>query len=431
MIRMRWGVPLMMAAMALAARLPTPPAWADSARDTATVEAQRVTLDALIDQVLRQSPGLQAKRHAYEAARKRVIAAWLPDDPMFGVDVEGQPDLFEFSGRANNEYMVAQTIPFPTTLLLRGRIASRDAQMAYQRYKEAERDVVWHLEQPYYKAYLAKKTLAVLQEVRILLDKLASAVQGRYETSKSSQQDLLKAQIERAKVDIEIAAAQAEEHTAEAHISHLLNRSLEARYDLAEDVDLSLLNSSRPELDRMAVARRPELKVFELGIKRAKTSRLLAMTNWLPDLTGRIESRQFKGESGIREHDTFLGVTVPVWSLLKGASGEWASANHDVKEAEAQYEEMKNEVLLAVHEAHSTVQAADYAVRMYELSILPQAKQQVEVALAGYEAGRSDFLELIDAQRMLRDVQLAYYKAKADHELGMSNLRLAIGGPTP
>lgn len=392
---------------------------------------QEVTLDRLLDEAIRTSPGLQAKRHAYEAARKRVLAAWLPEDPTFGVDVEGQPDLFRLSDRTDYEYMAAQTIPFPTTLLLRGQMASRDAQIAYQRYKETERDIVWHMEQPYYELYLAKQTLAVLGELRTLLDKLASAVQGRYETNKGSQQDLLKAQIERAKIDIEIAATQQQEHIAEAHLSHLLNRSLDTRYAIPEKTDITPLVVPRPELERMAIATRPELKAFELGVKRAKTSRLLAMTSWLPELTGRIEMRQFKGESGIREHDTFLGVTVPVWSLMKGAGGEWAAANRDVREAEALYLEMKNEVLLAVHEAHSNVEAANYAARMYELAILPQAKQQVEVALASYEAGRSDFLELIDAQRMLREVQLAYYKAKAEHEMGMSNLRLAIGGSLP
>lgn len=403
--------------------------WSAFAEETPP--ARSVTLETLVEDVLRQSPGVQAKRHAYEAARKRVLAAWLPEDPMAGVDIEGQPDLFEFSGRTNYEYMVAQTIPFPTTLLLRGRIASRDAQMAYQRYKEEERDAVWHIEQPYYELYLNKKTLAALQDIRALLDKLATTVQGRYEANQSSQQDLLKAQIERAKIDIEIAQARQQEHSAEAHISHVLNRSLETRYELAEDVDTSLLDRSRAELERMAVATRPELKTFEVGVKRAKASRLLAVTSWLPDVTLRAETRQFRDTSTSDEYDTFLGVTVPVWSLLKGAGGEWSAANHDVKEAEAAFAEMKNEVLLAVHEAHSKVEAADYAVRMYELAILPQAKQQVEVALAAYEAGRSEFLELIDAQRMLREVQLTYYKAKAEHEMGLSDLRLAIGGTIP
>ena len=85
------------------------------------------------------------------------------------------------------------------------------------------------------------------------------------------------------------------------------------------------------------------------------------------------------------------------------------------------------QVLLAVHEAYGKAQAAEYAVQTYEYSILPQSKQQVEVALASYESGRADFIDLIDAERMLKDAQMAYYKARADLALAVSNLRLAVG----
>ena len=304
--------------------------------------AQTVSLESLIQQALEKSPGLQAKKRAYEAARGRIISAWLPGDPEVGVDVEGQPDLFQFSKRTDNEYTVTQTIPFPTKLLLRAQVASREAQMAYQRYKEEERAIVWHIEQPYYELYMTKKTLAALEEVRALLDKLANTVQARYETNNASQQDLLKAQIERSKVEIDLFNAKQQEHLSEAHFSHLLNQSLETRYTIAEEQPRASLSSSRPELERLALAMRPELRALELGIKRAKASRLLATTNWLPDVTGRIEARQFKGEGDIRQKDTFLGVTIPVWSLLKGIGGEWKSADSEVKKAEALYDEMKN-----------------------------------------------------------------------------------------
>ncbi|MBI3320871.1 MAG: hypothetical protein HYZ91_01235 [Candidatus Omnitrophica bacterium] len=128
--------------------------------DSAAAEAsvQQVSLESLVRDALRRSPGLQAKKRAYEAARGRVIAAWLPDDPEVSVDVEGQPDVFRFSKRSDREYTVMQTIPFPTKLLLRAQIAAREAQMVYQRYKEEERSVAWHIEQPYYELYMTKKT---------------------------------------------------------------------------------------------------------------------------------------------------------------------------------------------------------------------------------------------------------------------------------
>ena len=59
---------------------------------------------------------------------------------------------------------------------------------------------------------------------------------------------------------------------------------------------------------------------------------------------------------------------------------------------------------------------------------MPQAKQQVEVTLAAYEAGRADFFLLIDAQRTLQETQIAYHALRADYERGLSDVRLAVGG---
>lgn len=390
---------------------------------------QVVDLQSLIAEALAKSAGLQAKRRAYEAARARAMVAWLPDDPELGVDVEGQPDLLQLNGRADREYMVSQMLPFPTKLFLRGQIAMQDAAIAYQQFKGEERSVIWHIEEPYYDLYLTKKTVMALEEIRGLLNKVASVVQVRYESNAASQQDLLKIQLELSKIQIELFNVRQAEHIAEAHFSHILGQSLETRYRLPGE-RLSLpLSLPREALEPLALQTRPELKVFEIGIRRAKANRLLAAMRWLPDLTGRIEARQFRGEGGIREYDSFIGVTVPVWSLVRGAGGEWKGATRELQAAEAMSQSMKNEVLLSVHEAHAKVQSAEHAMRVYEQSIIPQAKQQVEVAFAAYEAGRADFLDLIDSQRTLKDAHIAHYKVQAEHEHGLSELRLAIGGP--
>jgi len=386
-----------------------------------------VTLERLLDEALRSSPGLRAKRRAYEAASARVFSAWLPNDPEIGTDVEGQSQLFRFD-RRDNEYSIEQTVPFPTTLILKGQIAAKDAQIAYQQYKEEERKVLWHIEQPYYELFLAKRTRSALEETQGLAERLTHVVQARYESNQAGQQDLLKASIESSKIGIERYQWNEHVHLAEAHLSHILNRSLETSYDIPEVARSPAPTFSTTDLEQLALRVRPELKALEIGIQRAKASRWMAATTWLPNVTGRIEARQFSGQGHIREYDTGLFLSVPVWSLLKGIGGEWKGAGRDVQACEARYTEMKNEVWLSIHEAYSKVKTADHAVTTYEQSILPQAKQQAEVALASYEAGRSDLLSLIDAQRMLKDAQIAYYKFLANYELGLSDLRVAIGG---
>ncbi len=398
----------------------------ETTEQTREASPQQVTLQRLLEQAIQRNPGLQAKKRAYEAARARVIAAWLPNDPEIGTDVEGQSHLFRFD-RTDNEYSIMQRVPFPTTLFLRATAATNDADIAYQQYKEQERDVIWHIEQPYYELFLAKGTLGSLEEIRQLLERLSGAIQARYESNQSSQQDLLKARIELAKLGIELVDWEQKAHLGEAHVSHILNQPLHTSYEVLDSPTIQPLELSREQLEERALHARPELKAFGIGIQRAKISRAMALTSWLPDVTGRIEARQFSGEGHIREYDTFIGVTVPVWSLLKGAVGEWKGAQREVQAAEAMYEQQKNEVRLAVHEAYAKVTTAEYGLHAYQELILPQAKQQVEVAMAAYESGRTDLLALIDAQRTLKDSQIAFHQVAAEYQLGLSDLRLAVG----
>ncbi len=393
----------------------------------AQAELRRVvSLKDLMGEAMEKNPGLKTKKYEYEAARAKVIDAWLPEDPMVGVDVEGQPDLFNFDERVNNEWMIEQTIPFPTKLFLRGVIASKEADMAYQQYKEEERSLIWHLEQPYYELYLANKTVEALEENQTLLDQLFKAVKARYESNQAGQDDLLKIQIELSKNSIEIFNWKEKAHIQEAHLSHSLDESLETEYVFMDFAKRAPFIYARPDLDKAALDKRPELKALLIGIERAGAARALAHTEWLPDIVGRIETRRFRDDSP-DEYDTFVGISVPVWSLLKGAGGKWKSSQEELKAAHEMYRRMKNEVLLAVHEAFSKIKAAGNALNIYETSILPQAKQQVEVALSSYEAGKADFLAVIDAQRTLKSTQIEYHKAVAEYEMGFSDLRLAVG----
>ena len=386
-----------------------------------------LTIETLVQEALLKNPAVQSKKAEYDALRSKVIKAWLPEDPMVGVDVEGQPDLFKTGGRMNTEYMVSQTIPFPTKLFLDGMIASKEADMAYQMYKEEERAVAWRIEQPSYQLFLSKRTVAALEETQKLVEQLSSVVRSRYEANKTNQSDYLKVQIELEQISIEIFDWQQISHIAEATISRQLNKPLDTSYPIMREVKRFPLFLSLADLEKMALEKRPELKSFETGIERAKASRLFSRTEWLPDITGRFEARKFKGEDEIREYDNFIGFSVPVWSLLKGIGGGWHSAQKEVEAAESLYTDMKNEVLFRIHEAYAKFKSAENALNTYESLILPQAKSQVDISLSSYEAGRVDILDLIDAERTFKNTQIGYYKALSDYEMALSDLRLAVG----
>jgi outer membrane protein TolC len=72
---------------------------------------------------------------------------------------------------------------------------------------------------------------------------------------------------------------------------------------------------------------------------------------------------------------------------------------------------------------------SERAVRLYEQTILPAARQNVEAARSAYEAGRVPFLSLIEAQRNRVGLRDRYYEAFADSFRRRAALERAAGGP--
>ncbi|HWQ92057.1 MAG TPA: TolC family protein, partial [Clostridia bacterium] len=64
-------------------------------------------------------------------------------------------------------------------------------------------------------------------------------------------------------------------------------------------------------------------------------------------------------------------------------------------------------------------------------SLLPKARQSLEVGRVGYSSGRTDFINLLDAERSLLDFQLAEVDARTRREIALTELSLIIIGLQP
>ena len=71
--------------------------------------------------------------------------------------------------------------------------------------------------------------------------------------------------------------------------------------------------------------------------------------------------------------------------------------------------------------------AAQERAALLRTSIVPQSDQTLAVSRAAYQTDQGDFLMLIDNQRVLLDVQRAYYRALSDLEQARADLERAVG----
>ena len=90
--------------------------------------------------------------------------------------------------------------------------------------------------------------------------------------------------------------------------------------------------------------------------------------------------------------------------------------------------------MVLVHHAPGWDEWYREATRNLELvtrSLLPKARQALEVARSGYRSGRVDFINLLDAERSLLEFQLAEVEARTRRELVLAEVSLLIVGVPP
>lgn len=390
--------------------------------------SQTLTLKELIADALQNNPGLKAADQRIKAAKTRITQErWALPDPMVGVDVEGRPrNPANFTDYMDIEYMVEQEIPNPLKLWTRGKVAAREKDMVQATYLGKERKLIADLKSAYYDLFMIERSIEVNRENKDLFGQFLKSAEARYSVGKATQSDVLKAQVELSKLINEVITLEQMKQTAIARLNALLNRP--TRSELGTTVFKINSRSNKFEwdfLEKLTLEKNPDLLEVQATVKRQEAALRLARFEYLPDFMVRSENRQMKGE-GLEEYDAFLGATIPLWGFKKQRN-QVKEAKALLEEARANFQQMKNAVLFEVQDALVRLESNQRLAVLYETSVLPQAKQSLKSAVAGYESDRNDFLSLIDAQRNLKAFQLEYYDSVVKLEQSFADLERAVG----
>jgi outer membrane protein, heavy metal efflux system len=82
-------------------------------------------------------------------------------------------------------------------------------------------------------------------------------------------------------------------------------------------------------------------------------------------------------------------------------------------------------------ESQAKLQAARRSVTLYREGLLSQAELSFRAALSAYQAGRVEFVSLLEAQRSLREARMGYFKAQVNVLQSLADLERAVGKELP
>ena len=378
-----------------------------------------------VSEAIKSNPEILAANRSYEAAKARIPQELLPEDPMLEYNYdEMRAGVMDLAGKPMRSYAISQKMPFPTKLLLRSNMASKDAKISYEGYREKERDVISRTKSAYLELWLLEKSIEITKESEALLEQFSSSAAARYSLGKASQQDALKAQLELAKVKNNLVTLNQRRDIAQAKLNILMNKDPRTGLVIDRDLPHFQINGSLDELCDMAKKLRPQLRAFRYAVERGKSAYLLAWNEFLPDLSARYEQMILDGVGD--KWAGMVGVSVPIWFWEKQASGV-RQMKAELAMFKAEYNMMENMALFDVKEAYAKIESYKKLVETFETSFMPQAEQALKASLTGYEANQIDFLNLLDSQRMLLEIKVDYYRMLVDLEMAKAELEKAVG----
>jgi outer membrane protein TolC len=120
-----------------------------------------------------------------------------------------------------------------------------------------------------------------------------------------------------------------------------------------------------------------------------------------------------------------IGINIPIWRGKLRASE--AEAAIKIEASQEGYKNIENKTLSSVNELFFEVKTASQEVDLYKYSLIPQAEQSLKASEVGYLAGKVDFLNLLDSERMLLQIKTGYFKAVADLGKSLAQLERVVG----
>lgn len=297
-------------------------------------------------------------------------------------------------------------------------------------FEDAQRQLVQKVKDVWFDLYFQQRAIEITRRNVDILRDFIRLTETRYAVGAGLQQDVLKAQVQRSRLQDKLFNLEQLQTSSLAGLNRLLNRPAATPLVAPENVNPTNVQANLPQLLELARNNRPLFAAYQAGIDRYKVQRSLAKLDYYPN---------FKVFAGYRQRDDVPGdpvdgsdfvsagvsINLPLWQGKRRAAV--AEADAGIRLSQSQYQDLASQVTFVISDQYAQMEKYRLQVELFRTGIIPQAEQSFEASLAAYRLGDVDFLNLLDSLMALYRYQLDYHRALADHERSVARLEAAVG----
>ncbi len=297
------------------------------------------------------------------------------------------------------------------------RIKGAEARVDAAKFErdDTARQQLGDLRQAYYNLRLAQEKLTLARESAALYEKSAQAGRLRQKAGDLAPVDVSRLQIDQARAEADARQAQADLAVAQQMLAYLIGRDAEADQIVATD--------GWPQLEAIALNahpldQRPDLAAAQKRMAAAEADRDLARAKRSRDVTVGVQYERNLQNAPTNSYG--FGVSVPlfIWHEYEGEIGR---AEADYNAARLQYDQQQAVAIGQVAQARNALLASRDRMQRLEGGLLTDAERVAKAAELAYSKGAMGLMDLLDARRTLRQIQIEAASARADYAKALSD----------
>lgn len=300
------------------------------------------------------------------------------------------------------------------------RVKSAEARLDAARFDldDAARQQLGLLRYAYYNLRLAQERLVLAQETAALYGKSAEAGKLRKKAGDIAPVDLSRLQIDQARADSDARQALTELQQARQALAYLIGRDAEAESLVAADNWPAL---EAQALSQAPLEQRPDLVAASRRLQAAEAERDLAKAKKNRDVT--LGAQYEHNMQNAPTNSYGFGVSVPLF-IWHEYEGEIARSEADLDVARRQLEQLQAQATGQVAQARNALLSARDRYQRLEGGLLADAERVAKAAEFAYNKGAMGLMDLLDARRTLRQIQIEAASARADYAKALSDWQI-------
>jgi outer membrane protein, heavy metal efflux system len=402
------------------------PAYAESA-------GQVYSLDMIVDLALSKNPVVSSAEGTIEQQKGQQTAAGAyPNPTVTGLGGHGSlrdvaqaiigPTIVESQSTIEYNVTLGQPVEWPALRAARRQVADLGFATANVGLLETRLNLASQVKVAFYDLLLAQRGADLARQNLETVEGVARIVKARVKSGEAPQFESIKAEVEVLKARQQLARADNAVRISRVVVDTLTGGALGTTYTVHGEFRMVPQGLQIDGLMVRMMEQHPTIQRLLRSVEQSEWRIEFERQARVPTVT--VNGGYWR-ELGREAFQGGLSVPMPLWYRRQG---EIAASFGAKRREEAELLRARNELGRAVYQHYQDVRTTAELIDVFDKGLLNQAQEALRLARFSFQQGASSLLDVLDAQRVQRQILLDYAEARHALSVSLARLEQAVGG---